>query len=51
MLSDALTGNGEPIANRAVAERRRGGASQRMRSGAENTIWGKVVASLEFGPW
>jgi hypothetical protein len=21
------------------------------RSNAENTIWGKVVASLEFGPW
>jgi len=22
-----------------------------IQSGAENTIWGKVVASPEFGPW
>jgi len=47
VLSDALTGNEEPIANRAVAECLRSVA----RSGAENTIWGKVVASPEFGLW
>jgi len=41
-LSDALLGNGEFITNRAVAAE---------RSNAENTIWGKVVASPESGPW
>ncbi len=27
------------------------GSRELLRSGAENTIWGKVVVSPESGPW
>jgi len=47
-LFDALSGNRELIANRAVARR---AAGRTPVASTEYTIRGKVVVSPKFGPW